>query len=106
EIGLRFVISISPQANTLKKSWVCQVYNPPRNGLPESGQLALDDNLNPAKMACRRRGDPSEHSTRPRQADGAAAPDPGAPGAAHSRAAPDAGDEAAGHARVGPPARR
>src|SRR5438132_9260957 len=30
----------------------------PGNGLPESGQLALDDNLNPAKMACRRGGGP------------------------------------------------
>src|SRR5215471_17399976 len=40
-----------------------------------------------------------EHSTRPRQTHGAAAPDPGAPGAAHPRAPADAGHEAAGHAR-------
>src|SRR5262249_52205601 len=50
--------------------------------------------------------DPHEHPTRPRQAHGAAAPDPGAPGATHPRAPADTGHEAAGDARTRPAARR
>src|SRR5262249_186676 len=69
-----------------------------------SVQLALDYHRDPAKMAWQE--NLGEHPARSRQAHGAAAPDPGAPGAAHSRASPDAGDEAAGHTRARPAARR
>src|SRR4030095_7085813 len=58
------------------------------------------------KWLGRRQENWGEHPARPRQAHGAAAPDPGAPGAADPRASADAREEAAGHAGAGPAARR